>query len=150
MQYLYNISKKCYLWSSFFTCRLTSKFLQVGIIVFDGNNQMISKHPQNRKLVTFLEYLQKKRLFNFFSGEQKFVLKRSLVINFFKADTILLGGVGVNKDLPQSFLIKIWSKKIYACNILVLQLLLCSIMMQNIQIFYRVLVISIVTCFKQN
>ena len=95
----------------FFTCRLTSKFLQVGIIIFDGNNQMISKYPQNRKLVIFLKYLQKKRLFNFVYGEQNFVFKRSTVIIFFKADKILLGGMGINKD-SKHFTIKPFNKNI--------------------------------------
>ena len=95
----------------FFTCRLTSKFLQVGIIIFDGNNQMISKYPQNRKLVIFLQYLQKKRLFNCVYGEQNFVFKRSLVKKFFKADRILLGGMGVNKD-SKHFTIKLSNKNI--------------------------------------
>ena len=93
----------------FFTCRLTSKFLQVGIIVFDGNNQMISKCTQNRKLVIFLQYLQKNRLFNFVCGEQNFVFKRSLVIIFFKADTVLLGEMRVNKD-SRHLTIKLFNK----------------------------------------
>ena len=61
---------------------MTSKFLQVGIIVFDGSGQTCPKHP------LFLKYIKK-----------------------------------------------------------LLQLLLCSIVMQNIQIFYRVPVMFTVTCF---
>ena len=47
---------------------------------------------QNRKLVTFLQYLNKKRLFDFVCGEWK---------SFFKADTILLGKMGA-KNIPST------------------------------------------------
>ena len=39
-------------------CRKTSKFLQVGIIVFDGSGPICPKYP-NRKLVILLQYLKK-------------------------------------------------------------------------------------------
>ena len=43
----------------------------VCIIVFDGSNETSTKYPENRKVVIFLQYLRKKRLFNFVRGEQK-------------------------------------------------------------------------------
>ena len=62
LQYLYNISKKGYLWSSFFTYRLASKFVQDCIIVFDGKTQTSSKYPQNRKLVIFFSISSEKEI----------------------------------------------------------------------------------------
>ena len=48
---------------------------------------------QNRKLVIFLQYLQKKKHYI-----QNFVFKRSLVISYFQADIILLGGMKNKKN----------------------------------------------------
>ena len=107
LQYL----KKCDVWSSFFYMQINIKVSTSWHIVFDGNNQMISKYPQSRKLVMFLQYLQKKRLFNFFCGETKLCIQKVTGDNFFKADTILLGGMEVNKD-SKYFTIKLFNKNI--------------------------------------
>ena len=47
LQHLYNISKKeVRKGVHFFACRWTSKFLQVGIIFFDGSGQICPKYPK--------------------------------------------------------------------------------------------------------
>ena len=79
LQYL----KKCDVWSSFFYMQINIKVSTSWHIVFDGNNQMISKYPKIRKLVMFLQYLQKKRLFNFVCGETKLCIQKVTGDNFF-------------------------------------------------------------------
>ena len=75
-----------------------------------------------------------------------FVFIRSLVINYFKADTILLGMMGVKKTFKH-FNIKFFNENMINKNVHVLQLHLCSTVMQNIQIFYQVPVMLFLTCF---
>ena len=52
------LKKRGYVSSPLFGCIETSKFLQVGITVFDGSGRTCPK-SQNRKLVIFLQYIEK-------------------------------------------------------------------------------------------
>ena len=70
---------------------------------------------------------------------KRFAFIKSLEINHFKVDTILLGGMGVKKN-SKLFTIKLFNEnisKIFTCNkIIQCCNCFCVLLMQNIQLFY--------------
>ena len=77
----------------------SQSFYKLVLLVFLMEVARDVQSTQNRKLVKFLQYLQKKK--SFFNvvcrGEKSFTFIKSLAKNSFKVDTILLGGMRVKK-----------------------------------------------------
>ena len=90
----------------------TSKFLQVRIIVFDEKNQTCSKYPK-KKVYNIFEISSEKRISYLISSvkNKKLCVQKVTGDNFFKADTVLFGEIGVKKD-SKYFTIKLFNKNI--------------------------------------
>ena len=121
---------------SIFCCGETSKFVQVGIIVFDGIDQACPKYPK-QEVISF-QYLKKevKDGVNYFAVEKHQSLYK--LASLFLVE--LTRHVQSTKNRKLVIFLQYLKKKM-------LQLLLCSILMQNIQIFFGGPVMFVVTCF---